>query len=182
MGEMTRQMAGEMTDRPQLKPVWKDLLFLLLKIGVIALAFVLLFTFLFGLARIQDPSMSPSIKDGDLVVFYRHAKSGYQPGDPIVLEKNGQKQVKRVVAVAGDTVDISDDGLVINGALQYEPDIYQHTERYQEGVALPLTVPEGEVFLLGDSRENSTDSRIYGAVKTEDTLGKATIVIRRRNI
>ena len=126
--------------------------------------------------------MSPSIKDGDLVIFYRHAKDGYLLGDAIVLEKNGLKQVKRVVAVAGDTVDISDDGLVVNGALQYEPEIYQHTERYQEGVDLPLTVPEGQVFLMGDSREDSTDSRIYGCVEISDTQGKVITAIRRRNL
>ena len=162
--------------------IWKDLLNLLVKIGLIALVFVLLFTFMFGIARIEEPSMAPSIKDGDLVVFYRYAKSGYLPGDVIVLEKNGQRQVKRVVAVAGDMVDITEAGFLLNGALQFEPEIYQKTERYQEGVDFPLTVPRGEVFLLGDSRENATDSRIYGAVRTEETLGKAMIVVRRRNI
>ena len=162
--------------------VWKDLLYLLIKIGVICLAFVLLFTFLFGLVRYQEPSMAPAIKDGDLVVFYRYTASGYLPQDAIALEYDGEKQVRRVVATAGDTVDISEDGLLINGSLQQESGIYQRTERYQEGVDFPLTVPEGQVFVLGDSRAGATDSRIYGCVATKNTLGKVMTVVRRRGI
>jgi signal peptidase I len=164
-------------------PGWKDLLFLLAKIGVIVLVFVLLFTFLFGITRYGEPSMSPAIKDGDLVIFYRYTESGYQAQDVTVLDFEGQRQARRVVAVAGDTVDITAEaGLVVNGAAQQEPEIYQDTERYADGVAFPLTVPEGEVFVLGDGREGATDSRIYGCVKIEDTLGKVMTVIRRRNI
>ena len=126
--------------------------------------------------------MIPAVKDGDLVLYYRYTRSGYLPQDVIALEKDGQKQVRRVVATAGDTVDITEDGLVINGALQQESEIYQKTERYRDGVEFPLTVPEGQVFVLGDNREGATDSRVYGCVKIEDTLGKVMTVIRRRSI
>jgi len=163
-------------------PVWKDLLLLLVKMMVIALGFVLLFTFLFGIIRVEDPSMYPAVKDGDLAVFYRYTKIGYLPGDAIVLEINGQKQVRRVVATAGDTVDITEGGLMINGALQQEFGIYHKTERYAEGINFPLTLPEGQVFVLGDSRVGVTDSRIYGCVKINNTLGKVMMVIRRRSI
>jgi signal peptidase I len=166
----------------QRRPVWKDLLFLLVKVISIALIFILLFTFLFGIIRYQEPSMAPSIKDGDLVLYYRYTKAGYLPQDVIALEYNGRRQTRRVVATAGDTVDITADGLVVNGALQQEPEIYQKTERYQDSVDFPLTVPEGQVFVLSDSRTGATDSRIYGCVKIEDTLGKVMTVIRRRGI
>jgi len=162
--------------------VWKDLLFLLLKIGSIVLIFLLMFTLLFGIIRYPEPSMSPAIKDGDLVIFYRYTKAGYLPQDVTVLEYNGQWQARRVVATAGDTVDITNGGVVINRALQQEPEIYQATERYQGGVEFPLTVPEGQVFVLGDNRAGAADSRIYGCVKIEDTLGKLMAIIRRRNI
>ena len=162
--------------------IWKDLLFLLAKIVSIVLIFLLLITFLFGIIRYQEPSMAPAIKDGDMVIFYRYGNTSYLPQDVIVFEYNGQKQARRVIAAAGDTVDISEDGLVINGALQQEMEIYQKTERYQDGVSFPLTVPEGEVFVLGDSRIGATDSRIYGCVKTGDVLGKVMAVIRRRAI
>ena len=163
-------------------PVWKDMLFLLMKITAIALSFILLTTFLFGVMRYEDPSMDPAIKDGDLVIFHRYTKDGYEPRDVVALELNGKRQATRVIAVSGDMVDITEDGLVINGALQQEQDIFRKTERYQDGIDFPLTVPEGHIFVLGDSRVGATDSRIYGSVKIEDTLGKVMAVIRRRSI
>ena len=128
-------------------PLWKELSFLILKIASILLIAVLLFTFMFGFVRYQEPHMDPAIKDGDLVLFYRHTKGEYLPGDTVVLEFEGQKQVRRVIATAGDIVDIAEGGLYINGALQQEAEIYQRTERYADGIDFPLTVPEGQVFL-----------------------------------
>jgi len=160
----------------------RDLLFLLVKIVAIVLAFTMLFTFLLGAMRYQDPAMGPAIKDGDLVIFNRYTPSGYLPNDTVALEVNGEKQVRRVIDTTVDTVDITEEGLVINGALQQERGIYEKTERYLEGISFPMTVSQGEVFLLGDSREGATDSRIYGAVKIEDTWGKVMTVIRLRGI
>ena len=163
-------------------PLWKDLLFLIIKIVLILLAFAAMFTFLFGFVRYGEPSMAPSIKDGDLVIYHRYTKVGYMIRDAIVLEHDGQIQARRVVATAGDIVDITESGLVINGSVQQEPDIYQETERYLEGVSFPLTVPDGFVFVLGDGRIGATDSRVYGPVDIDDTLGKVMAVIRRRSI
>jgi len=155
---------------------------LLLQVGSIIIILLILLTFLFGLVQYDEPSMAPSIKDGDLVLFYRYTNAGYLPSDVIVLMHDGQKQIRRVIATAGDTVDITEEGLVINGALQQELEIFQKTKRYQDGVSFPLTVPEGHVFVLGDSREGSTDSRIYGCVNINDTLGKVMTVVLRRSI
>ena len=162
--------------------IGKDLLYLLLKIFSILLVLFLLFTFLFGIMRYQDPGMSPSIKDGDMVIFYRYTKTYYLPQDVVVVIYNGKQQARRIIATAGDEVDISENGLIINGALQQETEIYKKTERYQEGVSFPLTVPEGQVFVLGDNRDGASDSRIYGCVKIEDTLGKVISIVRRRSI
>ena len=170
------------TTAEKLPSVWKDLLYLLIKIASIVLALLLTFTFLFGAIRYQEPSMAPAIKNGDLVIYYRFSGVGYLPQDVIVLDYNGQRHTRRVVATAGDTVDINDAGLLVNGALQHEPEIFQKTEQYQEGVSFPLTVPEGQVFVLGDSRTGSADSRIYGSVQIEETHGKVMTVIRRRGI
>jgi len=160
----------------------KDLLMLLAKIAFIILVFLILSALVFGIIRYEEHTMSPAIQDGDLVVFYRLNQNEYQPRDAIVLKYGGQTQIRRVVATEGDQVDITDSGLIINGALQQEPDIYEKTERYRDGGEFPLTVPEGHVFVLGDSRTNATDSRIYGCVETEETLGKVMTVIRRRGI
>ncbi len=159
----------------------KELLFLLAKIVAISIAFLLLFTFMFGAYRNADASMSPSVKDGDLVIFYRLDKN-YVAQDTLVLKFEGKMQVRRVIATAGDTVDINENGLVINGAPQQETAIHEPTYRYDSGVEFPITLKEGQVFVLGDSRVNVTDSRIYGAVEIKDTLGKVMTILRRRNI
>lgn len=160
-------------------PLWKDLLALLVKIGVLVLFFLALVTFVFGLYRNQDGDMYPMVKDGDLVVFYR-LDHDYRASDCLVLDYQGKRQVRRVVAVAGDTVDITEEGFMINGVLQYERSIYERTFRYEEGWDFPVTLREGEVFVLGDARDNATDSRVYGPVQAEDTLGKVMMIIRRR--
>jgi signal peptidase I len=166
-------------DKAMAEDTKRELLALLLKIGVIAAVAILALTFVYGLHRNTDPDMAPAVKDGDLVAFYRLDKD-FAAGDLLALSFRGERQVRRVVAVAGDTVNITEEGLMINGALQQEPEIYEKTERYADGAPLPLTLGEGQVFVLGDSRENATDSRVYGPVNTEDTLGSVIALIRRR--
>jgi signal peptidase I len=161
--------------------VRRELLNLTLKIAVIAASFMLIFTFFYGFHRNADPDMAPMIKDGDLAIFYRLNKN-YAVNDLLLLDYEGERQIRRVIARAGDVVDITEDGLVINGAVQQEPGIYQKTRRYEDGIPFPLTVGEDQVFVLGDARENATDSRIYGPLNTKDTLGTLITVVRRRNL
>jgi signal peptidase I len=182
MKDNTKDNTKIIANAKKMNPVLKDLLFLLAKIALIALATTFLLTFLFGAMWHRELSMDPAIKDGDLVVFYRYTKSGYLPKDLVALEVDGQKQVRRVIATAGDKVDITENGLMINGALQQEPEVFQATEPFAGGVGFPLDVPEGQVFLLGDGRKDSTDSRAYGCVKISDTFGKVMAVFRSQNI
>ncbi len=162
-------------------PLAVDIMCLLWKILMTAGIFCGMFAFVFGILRVNDRAMFPSMKDGDLVVFYRYDKN-YIATDAVVLKQKGEKQVRRVVAVAGDTVDINENGLLINGALQQENGIYEKTQRYTQGIEFPITLKEDEIFVLGDGRENSTDSRIYGTVKISDTYGKVMTIIRHRGI
>jgi len=161
--------------------IWRELKSLGIKLAVIIGSALLIFTFVYGLHRSADPGMNPSVKDGDLVVFSRLNKK-YNAGDLVVLPMQGKNQVRRVIATAGDTVDIVEDGLVINGALQQERNIYQQTQRYESGISFPLTLREGQVFVLGDARENVADSRIYGPVNTKETRGVVIANLRRRNL
>jgi len=167
--------------RSRAPSVWKEFGALALRVAIITVIALLIFTFVYGLHYNVDPSMNPAVKDGDLVVYSRLDKN-YKARDLLLLDFQGQRQVRRIIATAGDTVDITEDGLVINEALQQERDIYQRTERYAEGIDFPITLREGEVFVLGDAREGVADSRIYGPVNTKDTLGKVITVLRRRNL
>jgi len=154
---------------------------LAIKIAAIAGAVLLIFTVIYGLHYNVEPGMNPAVKDGDLIMYYRWDKR-YKSGDLILVNFQGQKQVRRVIATAGDTVDITEEGLVINGAPQQEPGISQKTERYEDGIDFPVTIGENKVFVLGDARENATDSRIYGPVDIGDTQGKVITEFRRRNL
>ena len=158
-----------------------EMMRLVLKILIIVVVFLLLFTFMFGIIRYSDETMNPAIKNGDVVMFYRLDKR-YVATDAVVVEYEGNKQVRRVVAIAGDTVDITEEGLIINGALQQEQDIYEETLPFVEGIQYPVTLQPGEIFVLGDKRTKASDSRLYGPVKVEDTLGKVMTVVRRRGI
>ena len=159
----------------------QDLVQLLLKIVLLILVVFLIFTFLYGIVRINDISMKPSIKDGDLVVYYR-LDHRFISGDVAVFEKDDKTTPGRVVAVAGDTVDITKDGLKINGAEQISQDIYFDTTQFKSGVDFPLTVKEGQVFILGDNRPKASDSRIYGCIDLKDIRGKVIAIIRNRGI
>ena len=169
--------------QPQHRPtsIWRELGALGIKIAAIGISFTLIFSFVYGFHRNTDPSMAPMVKSGDLVMFYRLDKD-YAIGDLLVLHFQGERQVRRVVAKAGDTVDIAEDGLIINGAMQQEPEIYERTWRYENGPEFPITIGPDQVFVLGDARENATDSRVYGPVHTKDTLGSIIAVIRQRNL
>lgn len=157
-----------------------DLVLLLFKVGLVIVFLLILFTFFYGITQARDTSMSPAVKEGDIVIYYRPDKD-YTAGDAIVVEYNGSLQVRRVVAVAGDTVDISSSGgLIINGSTQIETNIYTTTYPYTEGITFPVTVGEGEVFVLGDDRTNAIDSRVYGTVSVDAAKGSVMTVIRRR--
>ena len=175
------EIAKKPAKNPSRTTLRQDLILLVSKIGILLLLAAFLFLFVFGVARSSDASMFPAVKDGDLAIYYR-ADKDYMQGDVVALTVDGETQVRRVVAVAGDTVDVTEDGLFVNGALQQEEHIYEKTQRYQEGIDFPVTLEEGEIFVLGDAREHSTDSRIYGPVKIEDTKGTVITLIRRRGI
>lgn len=158
-----------------------DILFLLGKIFIIGMMLTLLFTFVFGITEIIDSSMAPAMQEGDVVLFQRFGPP-LLATDAVVVNHNGQPQVRRVVAVAGDEVDITEQGLIINGRIQQELHIFEDTEQFPEGIQFPITVEEGEVFVLGDSRARSRDSRIYGSIPMSDVLGSVVTIIRGRGL
>lgn len=162
-------------------PLLAELVLLALKLAFVVGFVAMVFVFLFGLYQAPDESMSPALREGDLVVYYRLQKD-YAAGDVIVVDDGDRLELRRVVAVAGDEVDFSQDGLVINGYRQSEGAIYTETLPFSAGITYPVTVGEGQVFVMGDNRPSSKDSRIYGPVDINTgTEGEAMTVIRRRN-
>ncbi len=105
---------------------------------------------------------------------------------PVILQyfkKDGRTTTGRVVAVAGDTVDITKDGLMINGATQISQDIYTLIlHSFKMELTSQSSVGEGQIFVLGDNRPEASDSRIYGCINVKDVKGKAIAVIRTRGL
>lgn len=156
----------------------KKEVFLLTGKILILLVFVwVMFTFFFGIVRVNDAGMSPALKEGDLAVYYRLDRE-YRSGDVVVVNN----VPRRVIACAGDSVDIAADGLRINGYVQQEENITEETLPYEEGISFPVQIGEDEVFVLGDNRPYAEDSRNYGPVSGSAVMGQVFAVIRRRNI
>jgi signal peptidase I len=108
-----------------------------------------------------------SYKRGDIVVFT----------PPAGWEQDNAPFIKRVIGVAGDTVEIRDGHVIINGAQLSEPYLYAVDGQPQPTVDAQAhgtwTVPDGELFLMGDHREVSEDSRVFGSVAVGNVIGRA---------
>ena len=148
------------------------------------LAVVLLFTFVVRLIGVDGHSMVPTLQDGDrLLVLNSLLDDDYQYGDIVVLRKDTfmtEPIVKRVIATEGQTVDIDFDAgtVYVDGQLLEETYIREPTH-LEEGLEFPVTVPEGCVFVLGDNRNDSDDSRDpdLGPVDTREILGRAVALL-----
>jgi signal peptidase I len=120
------------------------------------------------LMRVSTGSMTPTISPGDLLLVHTW---GGPPGrmDVVAVEVDGDVLVKRVAAVGGDRMSIEDGVLVVDGAPVCET---AADPKALDGVWIgPLTVPPGELFLLGDDRADSVDSRTFGPVPAADVVG-----------
>lgn len=147
------------------------------------LAVVLVFTFLIRLIGVDGHSMVPTLQNGDrLLVLSSLLDDDYKYGDIVVLREESfleEPIVKRVIATEGQTVDIDfEAGIVyVDGEALDEPYINEPTYM-EEGTEFPLTVPEGCIFVMGDNRNHSSDSRDsrLGTVDTRCVLGKAVFL------
>jgi signal peptidase I len=158
-------------------PIWK----VAAKYVLFIAAIWFVFTYIFSLHQMSGQTMYPRIMDGDLLLSYRLDRSLVQD-DVVLYEHNDLKYVGRVVAQAGDVVDVSDDGyLVVNGNIEDE-EVFYATKAQAGGIDLPYTVPEDSYFLLCDYRTAAADSRTYGAISKADIIGKVFTVVRRRGI
>lgn len=141
---------------------------------VVAAAAVLVATLFLPVLRIYGSSMTPTVTAGDIVVSVKGSE--FQPGDLIGFYYQNSILVKRVIATSGDWVDMDKDGNVyVNGEPLEEPYLKDGAKAYGTvTISLPYQVGEGRVFVMGDHRSTSVDSRAeeVGCVAEELIIGK----------
>ena len=168
-----------MTEENTKKKKVKEVLEYAESLTVVFAVMLLIFTFIARPATVDGESMLPTLRNGERLVisnlFYEPA-----PGDIVVLcgaadREEGRNLIKRIIAVGGQTIDIDFETgeVTVDGEVLDEPYILERTH-LDEGTEFPLTVPEGEVFVMGDNRNASRDSRSLsvGTVKEEYIVGR----------
>ncbi len=155
---------------------------LILHIIIIVAIIWAMFGLVLGAKYAPNNDMSPNIHSGDLLFYYRLGQD-YKAQDVIILKKNNTEYVGRIIAVSGDSVEITEDEeLIINGNKVNETNIYATTPRFEGFTDYPLTLSDGQYFILADSRAGAEDSRYYGIISTSDIMGEVILIIRRNNL
>ena len=186
LGSVVESEPVEKKDRKREKrPTWqKNVLLYLHDLVYLLAAVILVFLLFFRVVVVSGTSMNNTLLDGDYLllisdVFYRNP----QQGDVIVASKasfdNGAPIVKRVIATEGQTVDIDFElGIVyVDGLALHEPYTLTPTNLF-EGINFPVTVEEGCIFVMGDNRNDSKDSRNpqIGQIDCREVLGKVVFL------
>lgn len=144
----------------------------LYSLAVVAAIAILVATLWMPVLQITGASMEPTLVDGQFVVALKN--DAFEPGDITAFYYNNKILIKRVVASAGDWVDIDAAGNVsVNGILLEEPYL-QEKSLGECNIELPYQVPDGRVFVMGDDRTISLDSRTtaVGCISKEQVLGQ----------
>jgi len=155
---------------------WRQLLIDLLETVVIAAVLFLGINAVSSRIRVDSFSMEPTLFQGNYVVVNKLSYKIGSPkrGDVVVFRyppNPDEQYIKRVIGIPGDQVHISDGKVVVNDNLLTEPYLSVSTKSGGDWV-----VPDGSLFVMGDNRNNSSDSRVWGMVPFENLVGKAFVV------
>lgn len=162
-------------------------------IGTTLLIFLFVQFFLFSPIVVDGDSMNPTLENGDRMIVNKigYELQGLKRNDIIVFHTEEKYDfIKRVIALPGDNITYQDDKLYINGELQEEPYLTNLQEQLtlrtgEENLTNDFTlreitglsqIPEGYVFVMGDNRRYSKDSRIIGLVPIEEIVGTASLI------
>ena len=150
-----------------------------IKLGITALAVFLLLRFVVGVHVCHTNSAYPAIKDGEFCLTFRWGE--LRQGTMIVYEHDGETRYGRVIASAGEQVNIAGDSVTVNGYALSENVVYP-TSPEGSAISYPYTVPENSVFVLNDFRSDISDSRTYGGIPLEDVEGAVIFTMKTRGI
>lgn len=182
----SQNAARQYLKRRERKPLWREYV----ETALVALiAAVLLRMFVVSAYRVNSGSMEGTLMTGDYIFVNKLAyESGSLPqaGDVIVFKYPNNpdlEYIKRVVAVGGQTVQIADKKLFVDGIMIPDPANARHDDARlipgdlsQRDNTAPFVVPDGNYYVMGDNRDDSQDSRFWGPVPFENVMGKAVFI------
>lgn len=151
------------------RTVLKSTVYTLITVAAIA---VLVATLWLPVLQIYGSSMYPTLQDGEIIFSVKTAE--FEPGDIVAFYFNNKILIKRVIAGPGDWVNMTENGTVsVNGEILEEPYLTE-TAYGDTDIELPYQVPDGKIFVMGDHRATSVDSRntAVGCVAQEQVVGK----------
>lgn len=159
---------------------WRAVLEIVQALALAVVISVVLNLFVVQVTEVRQRSMEPTLLQNDRVLV---SKVDYRLGKPavgeiVVFQPTNEAPipyVKRVAAVEGDTVEIRDGRLLVNGAPSTVAEAHGITTPQSPQVAYPLTIPPGHFFALGDNRQASSDSRSFGPQPYEKIIGKVIL-------
>jgi signal peptidase I len=170
--------AVEPIDLPETAPknTFSELLSEALKTILLALVLYFAISAVTDRVRVENVSMQPTLYEGELLVVYKLAYQFGEPhrGDIIVFHHNTEPPedyIKRVIGLPGDTVAIQSGQVTINGQIINEP--YIASQPAYDG---SWQIPQGMLFVLGDNRNRSSDSHVWGFVPQESVVGRAVVI------
>ena len=143
-----------------------------------AVLFICVYLLLFGTAEVSGSSMEPTYSNGDFLFLYK--TEGINRGNIVIIynETLNKLLCKRVIGVSGDHVHIDSNGLSVNDTLLDES--YVKTSDWYKGYSdLDVDVPDGALFVMGDNRSNSTESRQLGCMPATDVLGVSVLNVTK---
>ena len=159
-----------------------NIIMLIKKTVFILLLFYVLFFHIFGFTRIPNESMAPNIAAGDLLLYYRLDKD-YNAGDVVTFVKDGKRYHLRVIATAGQVISLNTEGeFLVNGDLETHQTYLQNVIPKKSDIHYPYVVGKGKVFVVGDYRSSTNDSRIFGAIDTKIIDGKVISLLQTKGI
>lgn len=144
-----------------------------LKIFLVFVLVIMIRVFVIDVITVEGISMYPTLNEyHDKVILekYKQFTDDYDRGDIVVVKLENRNIIKRVIGLPNESIEIKNSDVYINGELLEEPYLDDSVKTYPD---MTIKIPSDSIFVMGDNREYSSDSRSIGAIKIDDIMGKS---------
>ncbi len=162
-------------EKEKIKKILRDVLPYL----IVILLVVIVRTFIITPAVVDGNSMLPGLQDNNIIILNKldYKLNDINRFDVVVVNYNGEKLVKRIIGLPGEHVEYKDNNLYVNGFIISEDFNHETTHDFKLESIGYLSIPGDKYFVVGDNRNDSTDSRVLGLIDKNDILGSVSFRI-----